>query len=56
MMQGYLDDSKNPNLKLGKITDRGSTYEVRILTKKQGDLVDILSVDALGRWIRSEYQ
>ena len=39
MMSDYLKSSRNPNLKLGKIKDVGSSFEAEILTKNN-DLVD----------------
>jgi hypothetical protein len=43
--ENYLQSVQNPNLKLGKIKDAGSVFEVEIVTKKSGDLVSKLSID-----------
>jgi hypothetical protein len=55
MMQRYLDDTGNPNLKLGNIQDRHMVFEVEILTKKKGSLVDKILVDKYSGWVRSVY-
>ena len=43
-VENYLQSKNNPNLKLGKIEDKGNTFEANILTKN-GSLVDKILVD-----------
>ena len=45
---------RNPNLKLGKIEEKGNNYQVNIETK-EGSLVDKLLVDKNTGWMRSAY-
>jgi len=47
MMRDYLKSSRNPNLKLGKIKDRGNAFEAEILTKKTIS-VDRVHIDKPG--------
>lgn len=54
MMNDYLESSRNPNLKLGKIKDIGNAFEAEILTKKN-DLVDRVLIDKATGYIRSAY-
>jgi hypothetical protein len=54
MMKDYLNSSRNPNLKLGKIKDAGDSFEAEILTKKN-DLVDRVHIDKATGYIRSAY-
>jgi hypothetical protein len=54
MMKDYLNSSRNPNLKLGKIKDMGVAFEAEILTKKN-DLVDKVHIDKATGYIRSAY-
>lgn len=51
----YLNSTRNPNLKLGKIKDEGSDFEAEILTKSNGALVDRVLVDKDTGWLRSVY-
>ena len=44
IVENYLNSTRNPNLKLGKIKDEGSAFEVDIVTKSNGNLVDRLLV------------
>lgn len=50
----YLKSTRNPNLKMGKIKDEGSAFEVDIVTKN-GSLVDKILVNKDTGWIRSVY-
>jgi len=50
----YLSSTRNPNLKMGKIEDRGNDYEVNIETK-DGSLVNKILVDKDTGWMRSAY-
>jgi len=55
ILQNYLKSTRNPNLKLGKITDKGNGFEAEIVTKKEGALVDKIFVDKATGWMRSVY-
>jgi len=55
ILQNYLKANRNPNLKLGKIEDKGNTFVARIVTKKGGDLVDKIAIDKKTGWMRSVY-
>ena len=54
MVENYLRSAANPNLKLGKIEDKGNAFEANILTKN-GSLVDKILVDKATGWMRSAY-
>jgi hypothetical protein len=54
MMKDYLKSTRNPNLKLGKINDKGGSFEAEVLTKKD-DLVDRVLIDKETGYIRSAY-
>ena len=54
LVENALRATRNPNLKLGKLTDKGNYFEVEILTK-DGSLVDKLMVDKYNGWMRSIY-
>jgi hypothetical protein len=54
MLKNYIRSVRNPNLKLGKIEDKGSRFEAQILTKDDS-LVDKISVDKRTGWMRSVY-
>jgi len=54
ILENYLRSTRNPNLKLGKIEDRGNFFEGEILTKNDS-LVDKILVDKNTGWIRSVY-
>ncbi|MBW2120677.1 MAG: hypothetical protein JRH07_02375 [Deltaproteobacteria bacterium] len=54
ILKNHLDSLRNPNLKLGKIEDRGDVFEADIVTK-DGSLVDRLLVDKNTGWVRSVY-
>ena len=43
-LENYLQSTRNPNLKLGKIEDKDNTFEAEILTK-DGSLVNKIIVD-----------
>jgi hypothetical protein len=53
-VQNYLKSIRNPNLKIGKIEDKGNDYEVGIETK-EGSLVDKILVRKDTGWMRSAY-
>ena len=54
LVEEYLQSTRNPNLKLGKIEDKGTTFEAEILTK-DGSLVDKVAIDKSTGWMRSVY-
>ncbi len=55
IVENYLNSTRNPNLKLGKIKDEGSSFEVQIVTKNNDSLVDKVLVDKNTGWLRSAY-
>jgi len=55
IVENYLNSTRNPNLKLGKIKDEGSAFEVDIVTKNNGTLVDKVLVSKDTGWLRSVY-
>lgn len=54
MVENYVQSTRNPNLKAGKITDKDTYFEAEVLTK-DGSLVDKLAVDKNTGWMRSIY-
>jgi hypothetical protein len=50
VVENYLHSTRNPNLKLGKITEQGDAFEAEIVTN-DGSLVDKLLVDKSNGWI-----
>jgi rubrerythrin len=54
ILENYLKSTRNPNLKLGKIEDKGNVFEAEILTQKDS-LVDKILVDKYTGWLRSAY-
>jgi hypothetical protein len=50
VVENYLQSTRNPNLKLGKITEQGDAFEAEIVTK-EGSLVDKLLVDKSTGWM-----
>jgi hypothetical protein len=54
MLENYLQSMGNPNLKLGKITEKGTNFEAQIVTK-DNSLADKVLVDKNTGWIRSAY-
>ena len=54
MLENYLKSTRNPNLKLGKIMDKGSAFEAEIVTK-DNSLVDKIAVDKNTGSMRSVY-
>jgi hypothetical protein len=53
-VENYLQSTRNPNLKLGKITDKDQYFEAEIVTKNDS-LVDKIIVDKQTGWMRSIY-
>ena len=53
-VENYLGSMRNPNLKLGKIEEKGNGYQINIVTK-DGSLVDKILVDKNTGWMRSAY-
>jgi hypothetical protein len=54
-IENYLQSSRNPNLKLGELKDKGSYFEADIVTKKGNSLVDKIYVDKNTGLMRSAY-
>lgn len=54
ILENYLRSTRNPNLKLGKITEKDNYFEAEILTKDDS-LVDKIIVDRYMSWMRSVY-
>ena len=54
MLENYLRSTRNPNLKLGKVTEKGGYFEAEILTKDDS-LADKIIVDKYSGWMRSIY-
>ena len=53
-VENYLKSTRNPNLKIGAVEEKGDHYEVAIETK-DGALVDKIMVDKETGWMRSAY-
>lgn len=54
LLQQYLQNNGNPNLKLGSITPKDGVYEAQIVTK-EGSLVNKIEVNKQNGWFRSVY-
>ena len=54
ILENYISATRNPNLKLGKITENEDFFEAEIVTK-EGSLVDKLIVGKLTGMLRSIY-
>jgi hypothetical protein len=54
LLENYLRNTGNPNLKLGDISEKEKSYEAEILTK-DGSLVDKIQVQKYTGWFRSVY-
>lgn len=54
LVQQYLQNKNNPNLKLGDITSKDGVYEAQIVTK-DGSLVNKIEVNKQTGWFRSAY-
>jgi hypothetical protein len=54
ILRNYLNGTRNPNLKLGKIEDKGNAFQGEILTKNNS-LVDKILVDKNTGRTRSVY-
>ena len=52
--EDYLKATRNPNLKIGEVQEKGSDYEVNIVTK-DGSLVSKLLVNKDTGWMRPAY-
>ena len=50
VVENYLQSTRNPNLKLGKITEQGDAFEAEIVTK-EGSLVNKLLVNKSTGWV-----
>ena len=53
-VENYLASTRNPNLKIGNVEDKGNDYEVNIETK-DGSLVNKILVNKDTGWMRSAY-
>jgi hypothetical protein len=53
-VENYLKSMRNPNLKLGEITDKGSYFEADIVTK-DNSLVNKVDIDKTTGWMRPAY-
>ena len=51
VVEKYLASTRNPNLKLGKITEKKDAFEAEIVTK-DGSLVDKVLIDKSNGWMR----
>lgn len=56
IVERYLNSSRNPNLKVGKIEEKEDVFEAEIVTRKGGDLVDRVQIDRQTGWMRSVYE
>ena len=54
LVENYLRATRNPNLKLGKIEDKGNAFEANIVTK-DGSLVNKVMVDKNTGWMQPAY-
>ncbi len=54
LLQDYLDNTRNSNLKLGPITDKGTYFEAQIITRN-GSLVDKIIVNKKTGVMHSAY-
>ncbi|TET51866.1 MAG: hypothetical protein E3J53_04345 [Desulfobacteraceae bacterium] len=54
ILANHLKSTRNPNLKLGKVTEKDNCFEADILTK-DNSLADKIIVDKYSGWIRSIY-
>ena len=55
VVENYLQSTRNPNLKLGKITEQGDAFEAEIVTK-DGSLVDKLRIEKSTGWMHPANQ
>ena len=53
-VENYLHSLGNPNLKLGKIAEKGNGYQIDIVSK-DSSLVDKIIVDKNTGWMHSSY-
>jgi hypothetical protein len=53
-IENYLKSTRNPNLKMGKVEDKGSTFEAEIVTR-DNSLVDKIAIDKTTGAMRSVY-
>ncbi|HUU40382.1 MAG TPA: hypothetical protein VMW42_05545 [Desulfatiglandales bacterium] len=54
ILENYLQSTRNPNLKLGKVIEKDDYFEAEILTKDDS-LADKVIVDKQTGWLRSIY-
>jgi hypothetical protein len=53
-VENYLKSTRNPNLKLGTVTDKGSYFEADVVTKNDSP-VDKILVNKNTGWMQSAY-
>ena len=54
ILENYLRSTRNPNLKLGKVTEKDNYFELEILSK-DNSLVEKIIVDKYTGLMRSAY-
>jgi hypothetical protein len=54
LVEDYLKNTNNPNLKLGALSGKGDVFEAEIVTK-DGSRADKIQVDKNTGWFRSAY-
>ena len=54
ILENYLNSTRNPDLRLGKIAEKDQVFEAEILTK-EGSLADKVAIDKRTGWIQSIY-
>lgn len=55
VVENYLQGTRNPNLKLGKVTEQGDAFEADIVTR-DGSLVDKVLVEKSSGWMHPANQ
>jgi hypothetical protein len=53
-VERYIAFSRNPNIKVGQVTEKDKYFEAEIITK-EGSIVDKLMIDKQTGWMRSVY-
>ncbi len=52
MLENYVNYRKNPNLKVGEVSDKGDVFEATVVTK-DGALVEKIQVNKKTGWFRN---
>jgi hypothetical protein len=55
IMNNYLSSLRNPNLKLGRVEEKGNDFEANVLTRKGDDIVNKIFVDRQTGRVSFEY-